>query len=59
MMKHMEAYVAQVNGDPLGGMQAYLDRYFYEPTSWNDFLSLIGIDELIDASRKGRSIYND
>ena len=59
MMKHMEAYVAQVNADPVGGMKAYLDRHVYGPKSWNDFLSLIGMDEVIEASRRGRSIYND
>lgn len=59
MMRHMEAYVAQVNGDPLGGMNDYLEKYVYGPKDWNGFLSLIGIDELIEASRSGRSIYND
>lgn len=59
MMEHMEAYVAQVNADPIGGMQAYLDKYFHAPKSWTEFLSLIGMDEVIDATRKGRSIYND
>ena len=59
MMKHMEAYVAQVNGDPVGGMRDYLERHFHGPSSWNEFLSLIGMDEVIAASQKGRSIYND
>ncbi|MBA3448113.1 MAG: CoA transferase subunit A [Pseudaminobacter sp.] len=59
MMKHMEAYVAQVNSDPEGGMRDYLDRYFYAPKSWNEYLSLIGMDELLEASQRGRSIYND
>lgn len=59
MMKHMEAYVAQVNADPERGMRDYLERYFYEPESWNDYLALIGLEELLDASQKGRSIYND
>ncbi|MBZ9810984.1 MULTISPECIES: CoA transferase subunit A [unclassified Mesorhizobium] len=59
MLNHMEAYVAQVNGDPVNGMRDYLDRYFYGPDSWNDYLALIGMEELLDASRKGRSIYND
>ena len=59
MMKHMEAYVAQVNSDPVKGMRDYLERYFYEPKSWNEYLSLIGMDELLEASQRGRSIYND
>jgi glutaconate CoA-transferase subunit A len=59
MMRHMEAYVAQVNGDPIGGMKDYLDRYVYGPKSWTEFLSLIGMDEVLDATRRGRSIYDD
>ena len=37
MMRHMEAYVAQVNKDPVEGMRRYLDRHVYEPKSWNDY----------------------
>jgi glutaconate CoA-transferase, subunit A len=59
MMKHLEAYVAQVNAEPVKGMRDYLERYVYGPGSWTEFLSLIGMDEIIEASAKGRSIYND
>jgi glutaconate CoA-transferase subunit A len=59
MMRHMEAYVAQVNADPVNGLRDYLERYVYEPKTWTDFLSLIGMDEVIEASKRGRSIYND
>ena len=59
MSQHMEAYVAQVNGDPVKGMRDYLDRYVYGPKSWIEFLDLIGMDELLDAVQRGRSIYND
>ena len=59
MMRHMEAYVAKVNADPVEGMRDYLARHVYEPGSWTDFLSLIGLDELLEASNRGRSIYND
>ncbi len=59
MMKHMEAYVKQVNAAPVEGMRAYLDKYFHEPKSWNDYLALIGMEELLEASQRGRSIYND
>ena len=57
--QHMEAYVAQVNGDPVNGMRDYLDKYVYGPKSWTDFLQMIGMDELLDAVQRGRSIYND
>src|SRR5215213_7679764 len=59
MLNHLEAYVKQVNGDPIGGMKKYLDEHVYGPKNWNDFLSLIGIDEIVAASRRGRSIFDD
>jgi glutaconate CoA-transferase subunit A len=59
MMKHMGAYVAQVNASPVEGMRDYLQKYVYGPASWNEYLSLIGMEEILDASRRGRSIYND
>jgi glutaconate CoA-transferase, subunit A len=58
MMKHMEYYVGLVNKDPVKGMQEYLDRYVYGPKSWNDFLNLIGIDEIFAAARAGKAIYD-
>ena len=59
MMKHMENYVALVNKDPVGGMKEYLDHYVYGPKSWTEFLDLIGLEEILDAVGKGRSIYDD
>jgi glutaconate CoA-transferase, subunit A len=58
MMKHMKYYVELVNKDPVKGMQEYLDRYVYGPKSWNDFLNLIGIDEILAAARAGKGIYD-
>jgi glutaconate CoA-transferase subunit A len=58
MMRHMEYYVELVNGDPVKGMQEYLDRFVYGPASWNDFLTLIGIDEVLKAARAGMTIYD-
>lgn len=59
MLRHMEGYVAQVNKDPVGGMQDYLDRYVYGAKSWTGYLEMIGLGELLEAARHGRSIYND
>jgi glutaconate CoA-transferase subunit A len=58
MMRHMEYYVALVNKDPVKGMQEYLERFVFAPQSWTEFLALIGIDELLEAGRAGRSIYD-
>jgi len=59
LMQHMNAYTSLVNADPVGGMQDYLDRYVYGPASWSDYLERIGLDELLDAARRGRSVLND
>jgi glutaconate CoA-transferase subunit A len=58
MIRHMESYVDLVNGDPVDGMKEYLERYVYGPKSWNDFLSMIGVDALVEAARAGESIYD-
>jgi glutaconate CoA-transferase, subunit A len=58
MIDHLEAYVEQVNGDPVKGMKKYLDDYVYGPKDWNDFLSMIGMEEILAASRRGRSIFD-
>jgi glutaconate CoA-transferase subunit A len=58
MIRHMEHYVSLVNKEPVKGMAQYLERYVHEPKSWNEFLALIGMDELLEAARAGKSIYD-
>jgi glutaconate CoA-transferase subunit A len=58
MIGHMEYYVGLVNKDPVKGMQEYLERFVYGPRSWNDFLAMIGMAELLKAARAGESIYD-
>jgi len=58
MIPHMEYYVGLVNKDPVEGMKQYLDRFVYEPKSWNGFLDRIGIDEVLRAARAGTTIYD-
>ncbi len=56
---HMDALAAQTKADPEKGIKKYLDDFYYEPSSWSDYLDRLGAEALIDASRRGRSIYND
>jgi glutaconate CoA-transferase subunit A len=58
MIQHMEYYVGLVNKDPVAGMREYLDRFVYAPKTWSEFLNLIGIEEVLAASRAGISIYD-
>jgi glutaconate CoA-transferase, subunit A len=57
--KHHDMYAELIRKDPAKGIAQYLDRYFYEPKNWTEYLDLIGMEELLDAARRGRSIYDD
>jgi glutaconate CoA-transferase subunit A len=56
---HLDGYAEQIRQDPEAGMRAYLDRYFHAPRSWVEYLELLGLDALLDARRRGVSIYDD
>jgi glutaconate CoA-transferase subunit A len=59
LMNHMNYYTGLVNKDPVGGLKTYLDEYVHAPSSWNDYLNRLGMDELLEAARRGRSVLND
>ena len=56
---HLDDYAASIKDDAESGAKQYLQRYYYEPDDWNAYLSLLGMGEVLDAARRGRSIYND
>ena len=56
---HLDAYAAQLKRGPEEGVRAYLDRYFYGPKSWLEYLDLLGLEELLDARRRGTGIHDD
>lgn len=59
LFNQMDGYTSLVNDDPVDGMKRYIDRYVLAPANWNEYLSLLGLDELLDAARRGRSLSND
>lgn len=59
LFSHMDYYTEKVNADPVAGMQEYIQRYIRDPKSWTDYLGLLGLEQLLDASRRGRSMLND
>jgi len=59
LFEHLDFYAAEVRRDPEAAMQSYLERYFYAPQSWTEYLGLLGLDELLDATRREKSIYDD
>ena len=59
LFAHLDAYAAQLRRDPDEGIRNYLERYFYGPKSWAEYLDLLGLEELLDARRRGTSVYDD
>jgi glutaconate CoA-transferase subunit A len=57
--EHLDRYAALIRQDPESGMRDYLARHVYEPKSWTDYLDLLGLEELLAAARRGRSIDDD
>jgi glutaconate CoA-transferase, subunit A len=57
--RHLDAYAEATKRDPEGAAQAYLERYVHEPSSWTETLERFGLEEILDATRRGRSIYDD
>jgi len=56
---HLDHYAEISARDPVKGPKAYLDEYYYGPKDWADYLAKLGMDAVLDASRRGRSVYND
>jgi glutaconate CoA-transferase subunit A len=59
LFAHLDAYAAQIRQAPEEGIRTYLARYFYGPKLWTEYLDLLGLEELLDARRRGTSIYDD
>ncbi len=55
---HMDYYAELTRKDPEAGVKEYLDRFYYEPKSWTEYLDRVGLDILLDAGRRGRGIYD-
>src|SRR5215472_5227866 len=53
LFAHLDAYAAEIRRDPEEAAQAYLERYFYSPKSWTEYLDRLGLQELLNARRRG------
>ena len=56
--EHMNYYAPLVNKDPVAGMAEYLERYVRAPKSWTEYLGLLGLENLLEAAKNGRSVSN-
>lgn len=57
--KHMDMFAKLTKEDPERGSRDYLERFFYEPQSWNQVLQRIGMDDLVAAIRGGRNVHDE
>ena len=58
-LPNLDAYAESTTKDPVAGVAQYLDRFVYGPKNWAAYLELLGLDNLIDATIRGRSVHND
>ena len=58
-LPHLDYYADLTKQDAEAGVQEYLERQVYGPKDWVEHLERLGLDNMIDATRRGRSVYND
>ena len=58
-LTNLDAYAELTAKDPAAGVAEYLERYVHAPKNWNEHLELLGMDNVIDATIRGRSVHND
>ncbi len=57
--RHMDLFAKLTKEDPERGSREYLERFFYEPRSWNEVLQRIGMDDLLTATSGGRNVHDE
>ena len=58
-LPNLDSYAEMIRTDPEAGVKEYIKKYILEPESWAAYLDLLGMENLVDAGIRGRSIYND
>jgi len=56
---NMDLFVKLMMGKGPEGVREYLEKYVYGVESWNDYLSLMGIRNILQATMNGRGVHND
>lgn len=57
--RQMDHYVKIMMGRGPEGVKEYLDKYVHGPETWNDYLDLLGLKNILKASIQGKEIYYD
>ena len=55
----LDDYAQRLAKDPVAGCRRYLEEFYYGPKSWSEYLGKLGIEAVLDACRRGRSVHND
>jgi len=55
--KHFEEYTKIAREKGVEGVKEYLDRYVYEPETFEDYLSLFKLKRILDRTKAGRDVY--
>jgi len=58
-LPNLDYYAKLIRSDPVVGVKDYLERFVHGPENWNAYLKLLGMENVIDATVRGRSVYND
>jgi len=57
--EHMDSYVKLMMGKGPDGVKEYMDKYVYAPETWNHYLEMLGVRQILQAVMEGRSVHND
>jgi len=55
----LDDYARRTAKDAVAGCRQYLDEFYYAPKSWTGYLEKLGMEGVLDACRRGRSVHND
>ncbi|MGE0849949.1 MAG: CoA transferase subunit A [Hyphomicrobiaceae bacterium] len=55
----LDDYAKRVSKDAVTGCRQYLEEFYHAPKSWSEYLDKLGMDAVLDACRRGRSVHND
>jgi glutaconate CoA-transferase subunit A len=55
----LDDYARRTAEDAVAGCRQYLDELYYGPKSWAQYLEKLGMEAVLDACRRGRSVHND
>lgn len=55
----MDRYVKLMMARGSEGVREYLDKYVYGVESWNDYLEMLGVQNILRATMKGKEVHNE